>query len=146
MSPFPFKLYSQLTPASLLLCPEVITMATRVLPGAGPSMTSPRAQPWLVLSLQVLGQTSTPGVISSQLTMWSLKWFLCFSMAVTCVVYFSEKESRRSPGEGALWRTLYNLAESTTVCPRLAWDHVALAFLHCADVHDSEVGRREWWE
>ncbi|KAB0353523.1 hypothetical protein FD755_023777 [Muntiacus reevesi] len=23
--------------------------------------------------------------------MWSLKWFLCFSMGVTCVVYFSKK-------------------------------------------------------
>ena len=147
MSPFPFKPYSQLTPVSLLvLCPEAITMAIWVLAGVGPSMTLPRAQPCLVLTLQVPGQTSTPGAISSRHIVWSLKWFLCLSMGVICVVYFSEKESRRTPGEGALWRTLSNLAESTRVCPRLAWDHVALAFLHCADVCDSEVGRTEWRE
>ena len=51
----------------------------------GAIVTSPRAQPWLVLSIQVPGQTSTPGAISSQLTMQSFKWFLCFSMAVSHV-------------------------------------------------------------
>ena len=82
----PFKPYSQLAPASLLiLCPEVITMATWVLAGAGPSVTSARAQPWLVLSLLVPGQTSAEGAICSRLTMWSLKSSLCFSMGVTCV-------------------------------------------------------------
>ena len=86
MSPSSFKPYYQLTPASLLsLCPEVITMATWVPAGAGPSVTSARAQPWLVLSLLVPGQTSTPGAICSRLTMWSLKSFLCISMGVTCV-------------------------------------------------------------
>ncbi|KAM9668114.1 protein FAM209-like [Dama dama] len=44
-----------------------------------------KGQAWLVLSLQVPGQTSTPGAVSSRLTMWSVKWFLCFSMAVTHV-------------------------------------------------------------
>ena len=86
MLPSSFKPYHQLALASLLiLCPEVITMATRVLARAGPSMTSARAHPWLVLSLQVPGQISTPGAISSRFTMWSLKSFLCFSIAVTCV-------------------------------------------------------------
>ncbi|CAI9180969.1 unnamed protein product [Rangifer tarandus platyrhynchus] len=28
-------------------------------------------------------QTSTPGAVSSRLTMWSARWFLCFFMAVT---------------------------------------------------------------
>ena len=60
-------------------------MATWVLAGTGPSMTSARAHPWLVLSLQVPRQTRTPGTISFRLVMWSLKWFLCISMAVTCV-------------------------------------------------------------
>ena len=83
MSPSSFKPYYQLTPARLLiLSPEVITMATWVLPGAGPSMKSARAQPWLVLSLQVPGQTSIPGAISSQLTIWSLKSFLCFHLCL----------------------------------------------------------------
>ena len=100
MSPFPFKPYSQLTPVSLLvLCPEAITMAIWVLAGVGPSMTLPRAQPCLVLTLQVPGQTSTPGAISSRHIVWSLKWFLCLSMGVICVVYFSERESRRTPGK-----------------------------------------------
>ena len=86
MLPFPFKPYSQLTPTSLLtFCPEVITMTRWVLTGAGPIVTSPRAKPWLVLSLQVPRQTSTPGAVPSRLTMWSVKWFLCFSMAVTSV-------------------------------------------------------------
>ena len=90
----PFKPYSQLAPASLLiLCPEVITMTTCVLAGAGPSMPLPRAQPCLVLTLQVPGQTRTPGAISSRHIMWSFKWFLCLSMGVISVVYFSEKES-----------------------------------------------------
>ena len=68
--------------------------------------------------------------------------YLCLCLNV----YFSERQSWRNPVEDALWRAHFNLAESTRVCMRLAWDHVALAFLHCADVRDSEVGRREWWE
>ena len=32
-------------------------------------------------------------------------------------VYFSERESGRNPGEDALWRALFNLAESTRACP-----------------------------
>ena len=79
MSPSSFKPYYKLTPASLLI------LRPWVLAGAGPSVTSARAQPWLVLSLQVPQQTSTPGAISSRLTMWSLKSFLCISMGVTCV-------------------------------------------------------------
>ena len=79
MLPSSFKPYYLLTPASLLI------LRPWVLAGAGPSVTSARAQPWLVLSHQVPGQTSTPGAISSRLTMWSLKSFLCISMGVTCV-------------------------------------------------------------
>ena len=79
MLPSSFKPYYLLTPASLLI------LRPWVLAGAGPSVTSARAQPWLVLSLQVPQQTSTPGAISSRLTMWSLKSFLCISMGVTCV-------------------------------------------------------------
>ena len=79
MLPSSFKPYYLLTPASLLI------LRPWVLAGAGPSVTSARAQPWLVLSLQVPRQTSTPGAISSRLTMWSLKSFLCISMGVTCV-------------------------------------------------------------
>ena len=146
ISPFPFKPYSQLTPVSLLvLCPEVITMAIWVLAGVGPSDVTKGPT--------LLGPHS-PGARADQHTRGHflsahrvvLKWFLCLSMGVICVVYFSEKENRRTPGEGALWRTLSNLAESTRICPRLAWDHVALAFPHCADVCDSEVGRTEWRE
>ena len=59
MSPFLFKPYSHLTSTSLLiLYPEVIPTATWVLATVGPSVTSPRAQPGLVLSLQAQGQTS----------------------------------------------------------------------------------------
>jgi len=55
--PFPFKPYAQLTPTSLLtLCPEVITVTTWVLDGVGPIVTSPRAQPWLVLSPRCQGR------------------------------------------------------------------------------------------
>ena len=98
MSPCPLKPYSQLTPAGFLtLCPEVIAMATWFLVGAGPAATSPRAQPCLVLSLQVPAQTSAPGAISSQLTIWSLKWFLCFSMGVTCVYTLMFTSLERKP-------------------------------------------------
>ena len=41
-------------------------------------------------------------------------------------------------------RKLSNLAESTRASQRLALDYVALAFLHCAHVCDSEVDGREW--
>ena len=68
--------------------------------------------------------------------------YLCLRLNVS----FSERQSWRNPGEDALWRALFNSAESTRACLRLAWDHVALAFLHCADVRDSEAGRREWRE
>ena len=68
--------------------------------------------------------------------------YLCLHLNV----YFSDRESQRNPVEDALQRTLFNSAESTRASPRLAWDHFALAFLHCADVRDSEVGRREWRE
>ena len=46
----------------------------RAVVGVGPSVTSPRAQPCLVLSLQVPAQTSAPGATSSQLTMRSVIW------------------------------------------------------------------------
>ena len=106
ISPSSFKPYYQLTPASILfLHPEVITMARWVLAGAGPSMTSARAQPWLVLSHQVPGQTSTPGAISSWLTMWSLKSFLCFTMGVTCV-YALMFTSLRDKAEEIQWKML----------------------------------------
>ena len=68
--------------------------------------------------------------------------YLCLCLNV----YFSERESRINPGEDTLRRALFNLAESTRACPILAWDHIALAFLHCADVPGSEVGSREWQE
>ena len=58
-------------------------------------------------------------------------------------VYFSGKESQRNPGKDALQRALFNWADSTITYSRLAWDHVALAFLHCPHVRESEVGRRE---
>ena len=54
--------------------------------------------------------------------------------------------TKSTPGEGALRRALSNLAESTRACPRLSCDHVVLAFLHCADVHNTEVGRSMWRE
>nr|XP_025131688.1 protein FAM209B-like [Bubalus bubalis] len=72
---------------------------------AGPSMILVRTQPWLVLSIQVPGQSSTPGAISSQLTMWSLKSFLCFSMAVTCV-YALMFTSLRDKAEEIQWKML----------------------------------------
>ena len=63
----------------------------------GPSATSQRAQPYLVLSLQVPGQTSTPGAISSLLTMWSLKWLLFLYMCVSC--FYDLKFSLREKAE-----------------------------------------------
>ena len=99
MLPFPFKPYFQLTLTSLLtFCPVVITMTTWVLARVGPIVTSPRAKPRLVLSLQVPQQTSTPGAVSSRLTMWFIKWFLCFSMALT-YVYASMFTSLREKAE-----------------------------------------------
>ena len=41
--------------------------------------------------------------------------YLCLRLNV----YFSNRESRRNPGEVGLWRALFNLAESTRVCLRL---------------------------
>ena len=60
-------------------------MATWVLVGAGPSVTSPRAQPCLVLSLQVPAQTSAPGAASSQLTMRSVIWLFFGSTFISFV-------------------------------------------------------------
>ena len=77
----------------LILCPQVITTKTWGLAWAEPLMTSPRAQPCLVLSLQVPVQTSTLGTISSLL--------------------------KGTPGEGALQKVVSNLADSTRACPRL---------------------------
>ena len=42
MLQFPFKPYSKLNLTGLILCSEVITMATWVLARAGPSVTSPK--------------------------------------------------------------------------------------------------------
>lgn len=70
--------------------------------GAGPSVTSPRAQPCLVLSLQVPAQTSTPGATSSQLTMPSVIWFFFWPMFVlfifACVFYALRDEAEEIPG------------------------------------------------
>ena len=74
-------------------------MATWVLAGGGRIVTSPRAQPWLALSLQVPQQASTPGAVPSRLTMWSVKWFLCFSIAVTCVYAMELFTSLREKAE-----------------------------------------------
>ena len=63
-------------------------MATRVLVGAGPSVTSPRAQPCLVLSLQVPAQTSAPGATLSQLTMWCFLWFYFWPTFVAFVFVY----------------------------------------------------------
>ena len=51
----------------------------------------------MVLSLQVPGQTSTPGAISSLLTMWSLKWLLFLYMCVSC--FYDLKFSLREKAE-----------------------------------------------
>lgn len=65
-------------------------------------MTSPRAQPCLVLSLQVPAQTSTPGATSSQLTMPSVIWFFFWPMFVlfifACVFYALRDEAEEIPG------------------------------------------------
>ncbi|XP_070330340.1 protein FAM209-like [Odocoileus virginianus] len=62
-------------------------MARRVLARAGPSVTSPRAPPCLVLSLQMPGQTSAPGA-TSPLTMRSVMWFFFWSMCVSSFCAF----------------------------------------------------------
>ncbi|XP_040091798.1 protein FAM209A-like [Oryx dammah] len=76
-------------------------MITWVPVGAGPSVTSPRAQPYLVLSLQVPAQTSAPGAASSQLTMWCVIWFLFWSTFVAfvfvCVFYVLRDEAEELP-------------------------------------------------
>ncbi|XP_052519437.1 protein FAM209-like [Budorcas taxicolor] len=97
-------------------------MATWVLAGAGPSVTSARAQPWLVLSLQVPGQTRAPRAFSSQLTMWSLKWFLCLSTGVTYVfalIFTSLREKAKElqgkvlcRGRFLIWRNLPEHAQN----------------------------------
>ena len=104
-------------------------MARWVLAGAGPSMTSARAQPWLVLSHQVPGQTSTPGAISSWLTMWSLKSFLCFTMGVTCVydLMFTSLRDKAEEIQGKMlcgghFLILQNLQEH-------AWDWLEITLL-----------------
>ena len=70
--------------------------------GAGPSVTSPRAQACLVLSLQVPVQTSAPGATSSQLTMPSVIWFFFWPMFVlfifACVFYALRDEAEEIPG------------------------------------------------
>ena len=93
-------------------------------------MTLPRAQPCLVLILQEPGQTSTPGVISSRLTTWSLKWFLCLSTGVTCVyalIFTSLREKTEElqgkvfcRGHFLIWQNLsehaQNWLEITLLC------------------------------
>ena len=76
-------------------------MATWVLVGAGPSVTSPRAQPCLVLSLQVPAQTSAPGAASSQLTMRSvirlLFWSTFISFVFAYMFYVLRDEAEEPP-------------------------------------------------
>lgn len=65
-------------------------------------MTSPRAQPCLVLSLQVPAQTSAPGATSSQLTMRSVIWFIFWptfvSFIFAYVFYALRDEAEELPG------------------------------------------------
>ena len=148
MMPFPFKSYSQATPSSLfILCPEVITMA-RAGSGWGGLCDITRDQPCLVPCLQVQGHTSplsaTSHAISAHHAVSEMVLVLAsVSLLRLCLyVFFSERETQRNPGEGALRRALSNSAESTRAYPKQAWEQVALAHFYCCAVHDTEVSRR----
>lgn len=57
-------------------------------------------------------------------------------------VFLSEQQSQRTPGEGTPRRALSDQAGTTGAHPRLAWEHMALAFL-CYAVRDTEISRKE---
>ena len=122
---FLFKPYSQLTSASLLiLCPEVITMATWVLAGAGPScdiskgsaLASPQSpSAWADQSTRGLF-LSAHHVVPQIVPVHFHGCYLCLRLNA----YYSERESGRNPREDALQRALFNSAESTRACLRPA--------------------------
>ncbi|XP_068818639.1 protein FAM209-like [Capricornis sumatraensis] len=113
-------------------------MATWVLVGAGPSVTSPRAQPCLVLSLQVPAQTSAPGATPSQLTMRSVIWVFFWSTFVSFVFsymfYVLRDEAEEPPWmvpSGRHFRIRQNQAEHAPGWFRrnLHWLLIFLVFL-----------------
>ena len=129
ISPFPFKPYSQLTPVSLLvLCPEAITMAIWVLAGVGPSDVT-KGPTLLGPHSPGARADQHTGAISSWLTMWSLKSFLCFTMDVTCVYALMFPSLRDKAEEikgkmlcGGHFLILQNLQEH-------AWDWLEITLL-----------------
>ena len=102
ISPFPFKPYSQATPASLyILCPEVITMA-RAGSGSGPLWHHQPPSPALVPSLRCKGRPThhEPLCPPSLLTMRTLKWFLFFPLCLSCgyaFMFSSLRDKAREP-------------------------------------------------
>ena len=94
-------------------------------------------------------QTSKQGAISSQLTMWSHKWFLCLSVGVTCLrLMFTSLRQKAEELQGKvlcgghflIWQNLPEHAQDCLEITLLWLFFIVLMYFN------SEVGRRTWPE
>ena len=124
MSAFPFKPYSQLTPATLLiLCSEIITVTRWRLAGV-PSVMSSKAQPaWASVSKcqgRPAHQESLPlSSLWSRSVIWFIFWPTCVSFLSSYVFYVLRDEAIDLPGKvpcGRHFRILRNQPEHAPGC------------------------------